>query len=226
MDRSPRAGLESPPQGRRAHLGRGVELACLALLLLAAASAVAAPDAGSCLVAAAREQVGVTLSYDPAYRTLPYPNGDLPPDRGVCTDVLVRAYRRFGVDLQELVHEDMAAAWASYPRLWGLARPDPSIDHRRVPNLVTFFTRHGEVLPIPPAGAAAYRAGDIVTWRLPSGVPHIGLVSDRSSPSGRLLVIHNIGQGTREEDTLLAFPVTGRFRYLPEPVLTVCSQSR
>ncbi len=188
-------------------------LAVVVLALLGAAPAKA-EEAGRRLVAAAREQVGVTLHYDPAYRRLDYPGGDLPADRGVCTDVLVRTYRGLELDLQVLVHEDMLAAWDAYPKLWGLARPDPNIDHRRVPNLATYFARHGERLPVSRA-AADYAAGDIVTWRLPSGVPHIGIVSDRASAGGTPLVIHNIGRGTREEDVLFSYAITSHYRYLP-----------
>ena len=188
----------------------------LAVVVLALLSAVpgSAGEAGRRLVQAAREQVGVTLHYDPAYRRLDYPGGDLPAERGVCTDVLVRAYRRLGLDLQVLVHEDMLAAWAAYPKLWGLKRPDANIDHRRVPNLATYFARHGDTLPAS-AQAADYAAGDIVTWRLPSGVPHIGIVSDRAATDGTPLVIHNIGRGAREEDVLFAYSITGHYRYLP-----------
>jgi uncharacterized protein len=202
--------------------GRVGGVACAAFGLAAAAWA---GDPAACLAAAARAQVGVTVSYDPAYRRIPYPNGDLPADRGVCTDVLVRAYRKLGVDLQALVHEDMVAAWAAYPKVWGLSRPDPNIDHRRVPNLVAFFARHGEALPAAHS-MSEYRAGEIVTWRLPTGVPHIGILSDRASPSGRPLVLHNIGRGVREEDVLAAFPVTGRYRYLPERLAAACDGRR
>ncbi len=207
---------------------RGRGLACAALLAIGFASGArpaAAADAAGCLVAAAREQVGVTVRYDPAYRRIPYPGGDVPADRGVCTDVLIRAYRRLGVDLQVLVHEDMLAAPSAYRKLWGSSRPDTSIDHRRVPNLVTFFGRHGEKLPVPP-GAGGWDPGDIVTWRLPSGVPHIGIVSGRLSTGGVRLVIHNIGRGVQEEDVLLKYVVTGRFRYLPEPVAAACDGPR
>lgn len=196
------------PVARRARPARALLLALIALI-------VALPSAaGDLLAAAAREQVGVTLHYDPGYRRLEYPGGDPPADRGVCTDVLVRAYRRLGVDLQVLVHEDMLAAWAEYPKLWGLSRPDANIDHRRVPNLATFFARHGEVLAVSRE-AADYAAGELVTWRLPSGVPHIGIVSDRKAADGTPLVIHNIGRGAREEDILFRYPITGRFCFLP-----------
>ncbi len=182
----------------------------LALLL----TAPTAPPTPEVRVAAARAQIGVTLRYDARYVRLPYPGGDVPPDRGVCTDVILRAYRAQGFDLQKAVHEDMARAWEAYPRDWGLRRPDPNIDHRRVPNLAVFFTRHGQRLPLPRT-AADVRPGDLVTWRLASGVPHIGLVSDRRSPAGTPLVIHNIGAGTQEEDRLFAYALTGHFRFEP-----------
>ena len=138
----------------------------------------------------AYEQVGETLYYDGRYRSIAFPGGDVPIERGVCTDVIVRAYRRGGIDLQLLVNQDMSRAFRSYPRLWGLSRPDPNIDHRRVYNLTTFFRRHGRTLSVTTR-PKDYHAGDIVTWRLPTGVPHIGLISDRS-PGGTPLVVHNI----------------------------------
>jgi len=158
--------------------------------------------------------VGVTTIYDPRYTTLPYPGGDVPLERGVCCDVIVRAYRRAGLDLQRLVHEDMSQSFASYPRIWGLTKPDPNIDHRRVPNLATFFARHGTKLAVTTR-PADYRPGDIVTWRLPfTGAAHIGLVSDRVE-DGRPLIVHNVGAGTRIEDVLFAYAVTGHYRYDP-----------
>ena len=169
------------------------------------------------IISGALAQVGVTLQYDGSYRQLAYPGGDVPIERGVCTDVIVRAYRAANIDLQVLVHEDMRRAFHAYPRLWGLSRPDPNIDHRRVPNLATFFRRYGSSFR-PVADHTRFAPGDIVTWRLPSGVPHIGLVSDRPQPeSGRLLVVHNIGEGTMIEDRLLAWPITGHYRYTPAP---------
>jgi uncharacterized protein YijF (DUF1287 family) len=183
--------------------------AALAATLPRAARAQAQP-----LVEAARHQIGVTRFYDAAYRRIAYPGGDVPPDRGVCTDVIVRAYRRLGVDLQVLVHEDMRRNWAAYPKHWGLKQPDPHIDHRRVPNLAVFFTRHGQRLNVSDK-PADYRPGDIVTWRLDTGVPHIGLVSDRRSWLATPLVIHNIGAGTREENALFDHEITGRYRYTP-----------
>ncbi len=158
------------------------------------------------ILEAARAQVGVTVIYDGSYRRIAYPGGDIPADRGVCTDVLIRAYRKAGMDLQVLVHEDMTRAFDAYPHLWGLRRPDSNIDHRRVQNLKVFFSRHGKTLPVS-ASAGDYLPGDIVVWRLPSGLPHIGLVSSRLVPgTGRPLVIHNIGQGTQEEDILFPTP--------------------
>ncbi len=166
-------------------------------------------------VKAALEQVGVTLYYDPSYVKLAYPGGDVPPDRGVCTDVVVRALRRLGIDLQREVHEDMRAAFAAYPRRWGLTRPDRNIDHRRVPNLMTFFARRGKALPLSTDGAD-YAPGDIVAWSLPDGRPHIGILSDRpSGTASRWLVVHNIGAGAQVEDVLFQFRIIGHYRPLP-----------
>jgi uncharacterized protein len=165
------------------------------------------------IIESAHEQVGVTLYYDPSYSVISFPGGDVPMVRGVCTDVIIRAYRSVGVDLQLLVNQDMRKAFSAYPRNWGLSRPDPNIDHRRVLNLAVFFTRHGEVLPIS-AEAKAYQPGDIVTWRLPGGLAHIGLVSDQST-DGRPLIVHNIGAGAKVEDVLFAFTITGHYRYPP-----------
>jgi len=168
------------------------------------------------LIAAARAQIGVTTIYDPAFAKLAYPGGDLSRERGVCTDVIVRAYRdAFGIDLQELVHEDMLASFKSYPAVWGLKAPDASIDHRRVLNLKVFFKRKGRELPISRT-PVDYAPGDLVTQELPGGLPHIVIISNVRSPDGaRPLVIHNIGQGTRIEDTLFVYRITGRYRYGP-----------
>ncbi len=182
------------------------------LLWCCGVAQAAAP--GAALALAAQKQVGVTLRYDGAYRALAYPGGDVPMDRGVCTDVVVRAYRAFGVDLQVLVHEDISRAWTAYPRAWSNRWPDRNIDHRRVPNLATFFKRHGMALPVTQA-PADYRAGDLVTWRLRSGVPHIGIVAGERTGDGVPLMIHNIGFGTRTEDVLLAYEITGHYRYVP-----------
>ena len=164
------------------------------------------------LIAAARRQIGVTVHYDAAYTPLPFPNGDVPRATGVCTDVIVRAYRdAFGLDLQALLHADMEAAFAAYPRTWGLARPDSNIDHRRVPNLRVWLTRKRAALPIPP-DASGWQPGDIFTSLVNNNGPHIGLVSNGRGARGPL-IIHNIGPGTREEDSLLAWPITGRYRW-------------
>ena len=177
----------------------------------------AAPDWRSRLVEAAREQIGVTTLYDPTYVRLGYPGGDVAPDRGVCTDVIVRAYRRaFNLDLQKLVHEDMAANFAAYPKIWGLKTTDRNIDHRRVGNLAAFFGRKGVSLAVSE-DLADFQPGDIVTQMLPGNLPHIVIVSsDRSADvPERPLVIHNIGAGARQEDTLFAFRQTGRYRFAP-----------
>jgi uncharacterized protein YijF (DUF1287 family) len=165
------------------------------------------------LIRAAVAQTAGRVTYDGSYRRIPYPGGDVPPEIGVCTDLVVRAYRAVGVDLQVRVHEDMTRAFASYPHAWGLSQPDSNIDHRRVPNLQTYLRRRGAQRPIA-TNAAAYLAGDLVTWMLPGNVPHIGLVTDQRSPDGqRPLVAHNIGRGPQIEDMLFAFPVTGHYRY-------------
>lgn len=163
------------------------------------------------LVAAARKQIGVTVRYDPAYVVLAYPNGDVPQERGVCTDVAIRAFRAQGIDLQREVHEDMRANFARYPQLWSLRGPDANIDHRRVPNLQTWFARQGWSLA-PTREAADYRAGDLVTWMLPGNLPHIGIVSDRKSFFGTPLIVHNIGRGAHEEDVLFDYKITGHYR--------------
>ena len=167
------------------------------------------------VIEGAKKQVGVTRGYDGSYRNIAYPNGDVPSQVGVCTDVIIRAYRHAGVDLQVLVHEDMKAHFSTYPQNWGLRRPDSNIDHRRVPNLATFFTRRGGKLAVTRKGAD-YQPGDIVTWRLSSGVPHIGLVSDVRIPNtDRYLVVHNIGWGAQIEDVLFAYALTGHYRWSP-----------
>ncbi|HET9475821.1 MAG TPA: DUF1287 domain-containing protein, partial [Steroidobacteraceae bacterium] len=164
------------------------------------------------LVAAARQQVGVTVVYDGGYRVLAYPGGDVPPERGVCTDVIVRAMRTArNADLQKLVHEDMSTHFRDYPNRWGLTRPDANIDHRRVPNLMTYFERAGHAQPLSGA-AADYLPGDLVAWDLGGGVLHIGLVSDRKAATGVPLVIHNIGAGAREEDILFRYAIIGHYR--------------
>ena len=189
-----------------------VSHAALALALGLAAGSVCANNLD--LVTAARQQVGVTTVYDGSYRVLAYPGGDVPIERGVCTDVIVRALRMArALDLQKLVHEDMRRNFADYPsrRRWGLTRPDANIDHRRVPNLMKYFERAGDAQPVSRR-AADYLPGDFVTWDLGGGVPHIGIVSDRNAVTGVPLVIHNIGAGAREDDILFRYTITGHFR--------------
>ena len=169
-------------------------------------------DPAGKLLAAARTQVGVTLHYDPAYTGLAFPGGDVPRVKGVCTDVLIRAYRdAFGIDLQALVNADMRKAFGAYPKKWGLRRPDRNIDHRRVPNLARFLARMGAELPVPADGKG-WQPGDIFTSIVGGSAPHIGLVSDAPGARGPL-ILHNIGRGAREEDALLDWPITGRFRW-------------
>jgi uncharacterized protein len=166
------------------------------------------------LVAAARAQVGVTLTYDPAYTALAFPNGDVPHAKGVCTDVIIRAYRdAFQRDLQDLVNKDMRAAFGKYPTRWGLSRPDANIDHRRVLNLQVFLRRQGAELP--HVDMFQFAAGDVVTQTVSRSLPHIGIVSDRKSATGEPLLIHNIGMGAREEVVLSHWPLTGRYRWFP-----------
>lgn len=164
------------------------------------------------LVAAAVEQTRSSVTYDGSYLRIPYPGGDVPKTIGVCTDVVIRAYRRVGVDLQVKVHEDMKRAFSSYPQRWGLPGPDPNIDHRRVANLQAFFRRAGAELPVS-RDPQAYRAGDLVTWMLPRNLPHIGLVTGERSDAGTPLVVHNIGRGPEVEDILFRYSITGHYRY-------------
>lgn len=166
------------------------------------------------LLAAAKAQTVVTKFYDPTYTKLAYPNGDVPIEKGVCTDVVIRAFRKVGIDLQKAVHEDMAANFNAYPKKWGLKTTDTNIDHRRVPNLQTYFQRKGKALAISHL-SADYQPGDIVTWDLDGkGLAHIGLISDiRSAGTERFLIIHNIGNGARAEDRLFEWKITGHYRY-------------
>jgi uncharacterized protein YijF (DUF1287 family) len=163
------------------------------------------------LAEAAMSQVGQTVRYDATYRTIAYPGGDVPIETGVCTDVLVRAFRRVGLDLQVAVHEDMSRHFSAYPHLWGLKAPDTNIDHRRVPNLQTYFARRGFAQPITSRGAD-YQPGDVVMWKT-WGLSHTGMVSTRRSADGqRFSIVHNIGSGTRIEDMLFSFEITGHYR--------------
>jgi uncharacterized protein len=154
------------------------------LFLFTGMSAIAQESFAKKLSVAAVELTKQNVVYDPSYFSIPYPNGDVPADKGVCTDVVIRAYRKLNIDLQRLVHEDMKANFEKYPRRWGLRKTDRNIDHRRVPNLMTFFSQHGKVLTTS-RNPADYKPGEIVTWDLSAGVPHIGLVTDKKSEDGK-----------------------------------------
>jgi uncharacterized protein len=197
-------------------MNTGITGLLIAALLLLPAPAFATP---ACVVSAARQQIGVTVHYDPRYVALAYPNGDVPADRGVCTDVVVRAFRAAGIDLQQRVHDDMRQHFSRYPKNWGLRAPDRNIDHRRVPNLQTFFARHGQSFR---PGAQAVEPGDLLTFMLPGNLPHIGIVSDRRV-DGKPLLIHNIGAGTQEESVVDAYPRTGHYRYRPRDPAPSCA---
>lgn len=166
------------------------------------------------LLESAFEQTKITKNYTQQYFVIPYPMGDVPAETGACTDVVIRAFRRAGIDLQREVHEDMRANFSIYPKKWGLSKPDTNIDHRRVPNLQTFFARRGKSLPVS-SQADSYKPGDVVTWDLDGkGMTHIGVVSNLWNESAsRYLIIHNIGGGAHAEDVLFRWKVTGHFRY-------------
>jgi uncharacterized protein YijF (DUF1287 family) len=169
------------------------------------------------VVQAALERTNDNVRYDGRYMSIPYPNGDVPANIGVCTDVIVRTYRAIGTDLQQLVHEDMVANFEAYPskRIWGLSRTDKNIDHRRVPNLQAFLSRHGEILAVSD-DASDYKAGNIVTWMLPGNLPHIGLITNKiSALTGNPMVVHNIGAGPKLDDVLFSYSITGHYRYIP-----------
>jgi uncharacterized protein YijF (DUF1287 family) len=171
------------------------------------------------LVAAAIERTQHSVKYVSAYVHLDYPGGDVPADTGVCSDEVIRAYRGVGVDLQKEVHEDMVKNWADYPpkAKWHQPHPDSSIDHRRVPNLMNFFSRKGESLAVS-LRTEDYSPGDIVTWDLGGDVPHIGMVVNvKSAEGGRFLIVHNIGLGPKMEDVLFSWKITGHYRYFGPP---------
>lgn len=160
--------------------------------------------------------IGLTsqqVVYDPAYFSIAYPGGDVPADKGVCTDVVIRAYRKLGIDLQKNVHEDMVVNFNTYPKLWGLKKTDKNIDHRRVPNLMKYFERHGTSLK-KSRNANDYLPGDIVTWDLGKGIGHIGIVVNKKSPDqSRYLMVHNIGNGQEISDCLFSYTITGHYRF-------------
>lgn len=165
------------------------------------------------LVDAATEQTNYKVVYDPSYIRIDYPNGDVPENQGVCADVIIRAYRKLGMDLQKEAHEDMAENFDLYPKLWGLEKPDTNIDHRRVPNLMVFFKRKGQTLPITE-NPNDYLPGDIVIWDLSHGKTHIGIVIDKlSSNKQRPLIVHNVGIGPKINDVLFEWKIIGHFRY-------------
>ena len=163
---------------------------------------------------AAVERTGHEVRYDPTYFVIDYPGGDVPAEVGVCTDEVIRSYRPLGVDLQQLVHEDMKSNFSLYPRKWGLKKPDTNIDHRRVPNLMVFFERKGAAVPVTQT-ASDYRPGDVVTWDLSGGLTHIGIVVNVPSESDetRMQIVHNIGAGPKMEDVLFNWKITGHYRY-------------
>jgi uncharacterized protein YijF (DUF1287 family) len=169
------------------------------------------------IIAASIERTTHQITNDGAYLSIGYPNGDVPKNIGVCTDVVIRSYRAIGTDLQQLVHEDMRDNFLLYPskRIWGLNSTDKNIDHRRVPNLQAFFTRHGKVLKTT-AVPSDYKTGDIVTWMVSGNLPHIGIVIDRINPkTGNPMIVHNIGSGPEIEDMLFNYKITGHYRYVP-----------
>lgn len=204
-------------------LPAGILLALVVASLPAAlSSAQSSPASGNPrqdfldkLVAAAIERTSHSVKYVSAYVHIDYPGGDVPADTGVCSDEIIRAYRGVGVDLQKEIHEDMVKNWSDYPprAKWHQVHPDANIDHRRVPNLMVFFSRKGESLPIS-LRAEDYSPGDLVTWDLGGNVPHIGIVVNvKSTDTGRLLIVHNIGQGPKMEDVLFNWKITGHYRY-------------
>jgi len=193
------------------------KLMIILILLFSNARLLAVPeDREEGFVRAALERTKQQIRYDGGYYSIQYPLGDVPDHIGVCTDVVIRSYRAIGIDLQRLVHEDMSANFSAYPskRIWGLTSPDRNIDHRRVPNLRTFFSRHGQSLEISN-NKDNYRAGDIVSWMTRGNRPHIGIVTNKTASNGNPLIVHNIGAGPMLEDMLFDFDISGHYRYLP-----------
>ena len=190
----------------RVHIG-------IALLFVAVQQTSAQENFYASLSDAAILLTGESVVYDPSYFSISYPNGDVPAGKGVCTDVVIRAYRKVGIDLQQEVHEDMKSNFSRYPQYWGLTRTDRNIDHRRVPNLMTFFSRHGKSLDTS-SKPSSYLPGDIVTWDLGNGVTHIGIVVDKKSRDGeRNLIVHNIGSGQEVSDCLFQYKIIGHYRF-------------
>jgi len=190
----------------------------ISILLFFCSECLADVDTANSLVDAALERTKHRITYDGSYISISYPNGDVPNDVGVCTDVVIRSYRKLGIDLQQLIHEDMKQNFNAYPskRMWGLTRPDSNIDHRRVPNLQIYFARLGETLPVTD-NPEDYLPGDIVTWMLEGNLPHIGIVSDVFDGVPRVpKIVHNIGLGPKLESGLFAYKITGHYRYFPK----------
>ncbi len=194
-------------------MSRWIYISLLAALSASLPGQVSGPPFGERLSDAAIALTLQEVIYDPAYYSIDYPGGDVPADKGVCTDVVIRAYRKMGIDLQKEVHEDMLAGFADYPRNWGLSHPDPNIDHRRVPNLMKFFEKHGvekEMSDRPED----YLPGDVVCWNLGGAITHIGVVVNLKSDDGkRQMVVHNIGGGQVLADCLFEFRVIGHYFY-------------
>ncbi len=192
-------------------------LICFSPVIAQNAQKKAAEDISTGLVQAAIERTAHQVTYNGSYRKIAYPGGDVPDNIGVCTDVVIRSYRKIGIDLQKEVYEDMRTNFSAYPKNWGLKRPDTNIDHRRVPNLQAFFRRHGTELPVTKdsqENAQEYKAGELVTWMLPGNLPHIGIVTDRTSADDqRPLIVHNIGRGPKLEDMLFRYRITGHYVY-------------
>jgi uncharacterized protein len=186
---------------------------CILIILFCFFTSKAQHQFAQKLSDAALSLIKTKVTYDPAYFTLKYPNGDVPSDKGVCTDVVIRAYRKLGIDLQKEVHEDMAKNFSKYPKTWGLKKPDTNIDHRRVPNLRVFFVKFGRLKSLETK-PELYVPGDIVTWLLPGNLTHIGIVVNKKSADGkRYLIVHNIGGGQVIEDCLFKFTITGHYQY-------------
>jgi uncharacterized protein len=165
------------------------------------------------IVDAAKAQAQLTRYYDPAYVKIGYPDGDVRPERGVCADVVVRAFRQVGLDLQKEIHEDMRRNFSKYPNLWGLSKPDSNIDHRRVPNLMTYFARKGKSVAITDR-ASDYLSGDVVAWRFDNGLYHVGMVSDLLDQSSMApKMVHNVGAGVQIEDVLFTWKIIGHYRF-------------
>jgi uncharacterized protein YijF (DUF1287 family) len=184
--------------------------------ILATNTVVVAKTFEEKLALAAISIIDPTINYDPSYFSIKYPNGDIPKNKGVCTDVIIRAYRKLGIDLQKEVHEDMKANFSHYPNLkkWGMKKTDSNIDHRRVPNLEVFFERKGIKLPVSE-NAADYKTGEIVTWMINDKLPHIGIITNKKAYDGeRNLIVHNVGHGQVLEDCLFSYKIVGHFKYV------------